>query len=104
MLNLPENERNRLIEAEWQDDGTKTDKYKTAVTVFANNRIGLIVDVSRVLAEAEVDIKTLNTRVSKQNIASVTVEFLTSGVSEINTIIGKMRQIDGVIDIQRNTG
>jgi len=104
VLNLPENERSRLIEAEWQDDGAKSDRYKTAITVFANNRIGLIVDVSRVLAEAEVDIKSLNTRVSKQDIASVTVEFMTSGVNEINSIIGKLRQIEGVIDIQRNTG
>ena len=104
VLNLPENERSRLIEAEWQDDGAKSDRYKTAITVFANNRIGLIVDVSRVLAEAEVDIKTLNTRVSKQDIASVTIEFMTSGVNEINSIIGKLRQIDSVIDIQRNTG
>ncbi len=104
VLNLPENERSRLIEAEWQDDGARSDRYKTAITVFANNRIGLIVDVSRVLAEAEVDIKTLNTRVSKQDVASVTVEFMTSGVNEINSIIGKLRQIDGVIDIQRNTG
>ncbi|MCD8330521.1 MAG: TGS domain-containing protein, partial [Lachnospiraceae bacterium] len=104
VLNLPEVERHRLIEAEWNEDIQKTEKYKTEITLFAHNRIGLLADISRVLAEGEVDIQCMNTRTSKQSIATVTLDFQTSGVEEINRITTKLRQIEGVMDIQRTTG
>ena len=56
------------------------------------------------MAEGEVDIQSLGTRVSKQGVASINVNFMTSGVDEINRIIAKLQQIEGVIDIQRTTG
>ena len=59
---------------------------------------------SNVLAEGEVDIQSLSTRTSKQGVASVLVEFMTSGVEEINRIISRLQQIEGVIDIQRTNG
>ncbi|MCD8123465.1 MAG: ACT domain-containing protein, partial [Lachnospiraceae bacterium] len=77
---------------------------KTEITLFAHNRIGLLADLSRVLAEGEVDIQSMNTRTSKQGIATVTLDFQTSGVEEINRITTKLRQIEGVMDIQRTTG
>ncbi len=104
VLNLPEVEHHRLIEAEWNEDVQRTEKYKTEITLFAHNRIGLLADISRVLAEGEVDIQSVNTRTSKQNIATVTLDFQTSGVEEINRITTKLRQIEGVMDIQRTTG
>ncbi|MCD8054896.1 MAG: bifunctional (p)ppGpp synthetase/guanosine-3',5'-bis(diphosphate) 3'-pyrophosphohydrolase [Lachnospiraceae bacterium] len=104
VLNLPEVERHRLIEAEWNEDIQKTEKYKTEITLFTHNRIGLLADLSRVLAEGEVDIQSMNTRTSKQGIATVTLDFQTSGVEEINRITTKLRQIEGVMDIQRTTG
>ncbi len=104
VLNLPENERSRLIEAEWHEQVQKTDRYKTGITIYADNRIGLLADISRVLAEGEVDIQSLSTRTSKQGVASVLVEFMTTGVEEINRIISRLQQIECVIDIQRTIG
>ncbi|MDD6212411.1 MAG: bifunctional (p)ppGpp synthetase/guanosine-3',5'-bis(diphosphate) 3'-pyrophosphohydrolase [Clostridiales bacterium] len=101
VLNLPENERSRLIEAEWHQQIQQTEKYQTEITIYANNRIGLLADISRVLAEGEVDIRSLNTRTSKQDVATVSLHFETSGVDEINRIIQKLRQVEGVMDIQR---
>ena len=105
ILHLPEIERNRLVEAEWHEAAlTHVQSFQTELTIFANNRIGLLADISRVMAEGQVDIRGLNTRTSKQEVATVSVLFETSGVQEINTIITKLRQITGVIDIQRTAG
>ena len=106
ILNLPQEERTRLIEAEWQESIASQDseRYKTTIAVYAVNRIGLLADISRVLAEGEVDIQSLNTRVSKQELATVTISFMTSGVGEITRISSRLQQIEGVVDIERTTG
>ena len=106
ILNLPEVERARLIEAEWQQpQGDKSaEKYTVDVTVYANNRIGLLADVSRVLAESEIDIMSVNTRTSKQQVATMQVQFQTSGIDEISTIINKLGQIPGIYDVERTKG
>ena len=46
VLNLPEMERNRLIDAEWQaeEDEKGTATYATEISIYANNRIGMYVD------------------------------------------------------------
>ncbi|MBO6164212.1 MAG: bifunctional (p)ppGpp synthetase/guanosine-3',5'-bis(diphosphate) 3'-pyrophosphohydrolase [Lachnospiraceae bacterium] len=104
ILNLPENERSRLIEAEWHEQGPRTENYKTSLILYANNRIGLLADISRVFSEGELDIQSLTTHVSKQGVASVTVDFMTSGQEDVQKLISKLQQIEGVLDIQRKTG
>lgn len=104
VLNLPENERSRLIAAQWHEAEEKNSAYKTSLIVYAKNRIGLLADISRVLAEGEVDIQSLSTHVSKQEVASITIEFMTGGVEDIQRIITKLQQIEGILDIQRKAG
>ena len=47
IINFPANERARLIEAEWEQGQTAGDTYEVEINIFANNRTGLIVDISR---------------------------------------------------------
>ncbi len=106
MLNLPEDERARLIDAEWQK--TETDStsatYSTEIKVYANNRIGLFVDISKVFTERQIDITSINVRTSKQGNATITMAFDIHGVEELNRLTEKIRQIDSVLDIERATG
>ncbi len=106
MMNLPEDERSRLIDAEWQksetDSGSTT--YSTEIKVYANNRIGLFVDISKVFTERQIDITSMNVRTSKQGKATITMTFDIHGVEELNRLIDRIRQIESVLDIQRTTG
>ena len=54
IINFPANERARLIEAEWEQGQTAGDTYEVEINIFANNRTGLIVDISRMFTEAEI--------------------------------------------------
>ena len=106
MTNLPEDERARLIDAEWQkpemDSGSTT--YSTEIKVYANNRIGLFVDISKVFTERQIDIKSMNVRTTKQGMATIIMTFDIHGVEELNRLTDKIRQIESVLDIERSTG
>ena len=106
VLNLPEIERARLIEAEWQepDKGADGGKYFAEIVIYANNRNGLLADISRALTEKNIDILSMNTRTNKQGVATMQTSFEISGREELNRIIEKIRTIESVIDIERTTG
>ena len=106
VINLPEDERERLIDAEWQveENPSSTEQYSTEIQIFANNRIGLFADISKVFTEKQIDITSMNVRTSKQGRATIIMTFDIHGTEELNRITDKIRQIDGVLDIQRTTG
>ncbi len=76
-MSLPELDRHRLIDAEWQqtDAQDSNEKYFAEINIYANNRNGLLADVSRALTEKDIDILALNTRANKQGTATMSVSF-----------------------------
>ena len=104
VLNFPENERERLIEAEWEQVDSSADKYSTEINIFAGNRTGLIVDISRIFTEANIDVKFMNSRVNKKGIATINLGFEIHGKDELNRLVEKLRNIEGVTDIARTAG
>ena len=72
--------------------------------IYANNRNGLLADVSRALTEKNIDIMSMNTKTSKQGIATMAASFYIGSREELNHTIDKLRNIDSVIDIERTTG
>ena len=106
VLNLPEIERSRLIDAEWEGDQEASygEKYLAEIKIYANNRNGLLADISRALTEKNIDILSMNTRTNKQGLATLATSFEISNREELNRIIDKIRSIDSVLDIERTTG
>lgn len=104
ILNLPESERARLIDAEWQKSGPAQEKYQTEIKIYANNRIGVLVDISRIFTERQIDITSMNCRTSKSGTATIQMSFDISGVEELNYLVEKVRAVSGVIDVERTAG
>ncbi|MBS6396913.1 MAG: bifunctional (p)ppGpp synthetase/guanosine-3',5'-bis(diphosphate) 3'-pyrophosphohydrolase [Clostridiales bacterium] len=103
MLHLAESERERLIDAEWQGGAHRPgEKYTTEIKIYGNNRHGLLVDISKVLTEQNIDVKSMNARTSKQGTATITISFDISSVEELNKIIEKLRRIESILDIERS--
>lgn len=105
LLSMPESDRARLIEAEWQvgeEDTSQT--YTTEINIYANNRKGLLADVSRIFLELDIDIITINVSNNKKGRATLSMSFDITGVEQLNRIIAKIRNIEGVIDIERTAG
>ena len=107
VMNLPEIERVRIIEAEWDEDFEEKEssrKYIAEIKIYANNRTGLLADISRILTEKNIDVRSINSRTSKQGIATISMSFLIGGKEELGRIVEKIRQIDSIIDIVRTAG
>ncbi|MDE6950870.1 MAG: bifunctional (p)ppGpp synthetase/guanosine-3',5'-bis(diphosphate) 3'-pyrophosphohydrolase, partial [Lachnospiraceae bacterium] len=107
VINLEEVDRERLIEAEWQipeGENAGQEKYLTEITIYGNNRSGLLADISKVLTEKGIDICSMNTRVSKQGVATLVTTFYISGREELGRIIEKLRMVESVLDVERTTG
>ena len=105
IINLPEIERSRLIDAEWQGESIDgKGRYFAEITIYANNRNGLLADVSRALTEKNIDIQSMNTRTSKQGVATMNVAFEISSKEELNRVIDKLHNIESVLSIERTTG
>ena len=106
VINLTEIEKARLIEAEWQAGAEEEGfgEYLGEIKIYCNDRSGLLVDISRVFSERDININGIYSRTSKQGIATIEVAFNTKGRGQINSLIERIRQIDSVIDIERTTG
>ena len=106
MINLPEDERSRIIEAEWQvtENDSSSEQYSTEIQIFANNRIGMFADISKVFTEKQIDITSMNVRTSKQGKATIIMTFDIHGTEELNRLTDRIRQIEGVLDIERTAG
>lgn len=106
VLNMSAEERQRLMEAEWESTtgGGENEQYTAEITIYAYNRTGLIVDVSKIFTERKIDISSINTRTSKQGIATISLAFDVKSKEELQSLITKIRQIESVKDIERTTG
>ncbi len=106
VINMSDMDRHRLIEAEWAalDATGQGEKYTAEIKIYANNRTGLIVDVSKILTERKIEIKAMNCKTNKQGRATLELAFDISGVAELTEIVSKIRGIEGIIDIERTAG
>ena len=106
IIHLSDFEKDRLIEAEWQGGivGSKDEKYLVEIKVFANNRTGLLADISRIFTERDIDIINMSSRISKQGVATLSLGFEIKNKDELAELTGKIRQIAGVMDIERTAG
>ena len=105
VLNMSETDRTRLIEAEWQQPDTKEkEKYMAEIQVYANNRTGLLVDLSKIFTERKIDLRSINRRTSKQEKATISMSFEIGSKEELRSLIEKIRQVESVIDVERTTG
>ena len=106
MINLPEEERERVIGAQWQQsiqEKGKAAKYLADVVIYAHNRNALLADVAHALTEKDIEILSMNSRISRKGIATMQTSFEIANQEELSRIISKLMTIDGVIDVTRNT-
>ena len=106
VINLPEEERSRLIDAEWQKEAQEGDKglYMAEIMIYCNNRTGLLVDITKIFTERKIDVRSVNSRTSRQGIATIAMSFEIADKGTLNYLVDKIRQVESVIDVERTTG
>ena len=106
IMALPADERSRLIEASWAPGSLEshTGSYEVEIRIYANDRSGLLADISRIFTEKNISLIGVNTRVNKQQIATIMLAFEIHGREELESICDKIRTVQGVVDIERAGG
>lgn len=106
VLHMSDLDRQRLIEAEWQVPENEKDSgtYAAEINIYANDRAGLLVDISKVFTERKISIDSLQTRMSRSGVATLELSFHVHSVDELEDVVKQLRQVRNVVDITRKTG
>lgn len=107
LMNLSEEDRARLIEAEWANGAGSAqggELYFAEIKIYANNRNGVLVDISRILTENKIDVTSMTARTSKQGTATISIGFEINSIEQLKFIVSKLRSVESVLDIERTTG
>ena len=102
IMNLPDVEKNRLIDATWDSKLLHSDNtYQATLKIYVNNRKGMLVDISRVFTENNIDIASIESRTLKNDKILFNISFDVRDRETVSNIQGKLRSIEGVYDIER---
>ena len=105
VLCMDDFDRERLIEADWAEGVVQTSNmYSTEIIIYANDHQGLVFKLSKIFNEENINLTGLNTRISKQGKATLSVKFEIHSKEQLNKLISKIRSIEGIIDIERTAG
>ena len=104
VLCMSEADRARIIDAEWQENAVEANTYMTEINIYADDRNGILFDITKILSEANINVNSVNSRTSKQGKATITISFEIKSKEQLNSIISKIRNVDSIIDIERTAG
>ncbi len=99
---LNEEDLDRFIGVSWET--TKTvGEYLGEIQIEADDRTGLLADVTMLITEAKVPIRSFNARTVKGNVAIVTITLEITNTSQLELVIRKLRGLKGVYEVVRCT-
>ena len=95
-------EKERLIEVQWYTAGNAS--YKAEITIMANDRTQLLMEVTNTLGEAKIPLKAMNARTTRDQIAIIGLTLEIVDTEQLEKIIKKLRKVDGVFEVTRSKG
>ncbi len=93
-------EPERWVTAYW-DTNVKED-FKCTLSLYCLNRIGMLADISSLLAGMRIMINDLSTRNTKDGRAIIMVTVSVNGVEHLNSLVAKLQKVEGVLTIERS--
>ena len=100
ILHLKEKEQARLIEVEWGD--TEAQSYPVNILIQANDRHGLLSDITSTLSDDKVNVVAVNTMSNKkEQTARMAVTIEIRDLQQLTRIMDKIAQLRNVLDVSR---
>jgi guanosine-3',5'-bis(diphosphate) 3'-pyrophosphohydrolase len=91
-------EKERLVEVEW---GRSGQFYPVAAHIVAWDRVGLLRDVSALVAEEKVNMAGVHTQGNEDGTMSVFVTLETTGIEQLARLLSRLTSVRGVISVSR---
>ncbi len=92
-------EPERWISASW--DGDVKEDFTATLSITCLDRVGLMADVSKVIADMRVMIYGINTKSKKDGRASIELTIAVNGIEHLQGVMAKINKINGILDVER---
>ena len=92
----------RLIDVKWYTTGDVA--YKADITLMANDRTSLLLEITNCIAELKIPIKAINARTTKEQITIINLTLEITNTEQLEKIIKRLKKVDSVFEVTRNKG
>ena len=100
ILNLADDDRERLIEVEW--GGEHKQAYPVNLRIVAYDRQGLLRDISQVMTDQNLNVTVVNTNTdADEQIACMNLTIELFDVEQLARTMDKLRQLPNVLEVER---
>jgi GTP pyrophosphokinase len=103
ILYIPEEEKGRLIEVEWEGGG-QDQHYDADASISAEDRKGLFSDISKVCEDLDVHITGVNARSAKDGAVNILMTLSISNTGQMERVLRALRGVAGVEAVRRARG
>lgn len=102
--NVPQNiseaaEPERWVKVHWA--GAVNEEFKTTIEIVAEDRSGLLADITQQLFSMHLFIHSLNSRETKEGSAFISATISITNLEQLKTIMSRLSAVSGVISIRR---
>ncbi len=92
-------DEDRIIDVYWYTE--KAAAYNVDISIFANDRTGLLADIIQVLNDLKTKLMALNSKATKEHIATIEITIEVENVEELNKVLRALRKVDSVYEVTR---
>ena len=92
-------EEDRIIDVYWYTE--KAASYNVDITVYANDRSGLLAEVIQVLSNLKTKLIGLNSKATKEHIATIEISIEVENIEKLNKVLKELRKVDSVYEVTR---
>jgi GTP diphosphokinase / guanosine-3',5'-bis(diphosphate) 3'-diphosphatase len=93
-------EPERRIEVEWAQDDNTPSSYPVKLTVFCDDRFGMLKQITGVIGDSQTNIRNVEAR-TENGQANIDIVLDVADLKHLENVVNGMRKIPGVHDVQR---
>ncbi|MEF9475844.1 MAG: ACT domain-containing protein [Candidatus Mariimomonas ferrooxydans] len=103
-LDLLAIDRDRFIDVEWISNGNTDSNYTVRISVFTIDKTGILADLSAIISANNININRIDASTTRDKQAHFNLILEVKNKPQLNEIIKKLYQVNGVIEIKRAEG
>lgn len=89
----------RMISVEWPTNEKLS--YTAHVSVVATDRPGILIDISQLILNMNISLKTVNAKSEKNGNASIQLAFDVTDTQQLNSVIKNIKKVKGISEVYR---
>lgn len=93
-------ENGRLIDVSWHTASNVA--YNADITVLANDRIGLFMEISNTIGDLKIPLKSINARTTRDMTAIMNLTVEITDTDKLDLLIKRLKKTSGVFEVTRN--